>query len=109
MRKQIIIFLTLSVFAFAYNEPFKYDPFARYLPVSKNGTIVSTKATMRVSAVMENKAFINGSWYKKGNKLGSYRIISISPNMVRLRSDEKTLILPVGKKVKKYLKIKDKN
>lgn len=112
MKKQIIIFCIFSVFAFGYNEPFKYDPFTKYVPIinnSNNTSIAPKKNIIKVSAVMANRAFINGNWYKLGKKFGSYKIITITPNMVRLKKKSKTIILPVGKKVKKYLKIKDQN
>lgn len=113
MKKEVIILLMIfNIFAFGYNEPFKYDPFARYTPLitkDSNGTKIASKNVIKVSAVMSNKAFINGNWYKLGKKFGSYKIITIKPNMVRLRKKSKTLVLPVGEHVTKYLKIKDKN
>lgn len=49
-----------------------------------------------VTAVMNNKAFINGEWYKVGDKVNSQEITSIQPNFVTLKEGNRLTMLGVG-------------
>lgn len=110
--KNLILILFMYNFAFSADEPFNYDPFVQYLPKtnfasSADGNITKPKPLTAVSVFL-NKVFINGDWYKRGDKVRGYKVVFISPDYVRLRSKSKTKILPIGGKSLKILKIKDK-
>ena len=49
-----------------------------------------------VTAVMNNKAFINGEWYKIGDKVNGQEITSIQPNFVALKEGNRLTMLGVG-------------
>ena len=49
-----------------------------------------------VTAVMNNKAFINGAWYKVGDKVNAMEITSIQPNFVALKEGNRLTMLGVG-------------
>jgi len=49
-----------------------------------------------VTAVMNNKAFINGEWHKIGEKVNGQEITSIQPNFVALKEGNRLTILGVG-------------
>ncbi len=49
-----------------------------------------------VTAVMNNKAFINGAWYKVGDKVNTQVITSIQPNFVALKEGNRLTMLGVG-------------
>lgn len=49
-----------------------------------------------VTAVMNEKAFINGEWYKVGDKVNAQEITSIQPNFVALKEGNRLTMLGVG-------------
>lgn len=49
-----------------------------------------------VTAVMDNKAFINGEWYKVGDKVNAQEITSIQPNFVAIKEGNRLTMLGVG-------------
>lgn len=49
-----------------------------------------------VTAVMNNRAFINGEWYKVGDKVNAQEITSIQPNFVALKEGNRLTMLGVG-------------
>lgn len=59
-----------------------------------------------VTAVMNNKAFINGEWYKVGDKVNDQEITSIQPNFVALKEGNRLTMLGVGTQ-QKLLRTKD--
>lgn len=48
------------------------------------------------TAVLNNKAFINGKWYKVGDKVNAQEITSIQPNFVALKEGNRLTMLGVG-------------
>jgi hypothetical protein len=49
-----------------------------------------------VTAVMNDKAFINGNWYKVGDTINAQQITSIQPNFVALKEGNRLTMLGVG-------------
>lgn len=49
-----------------------------------------------VTAVMNNKAFINGEWYKVGDKINAQEVTSIQPHFVALKEGNRLTMLGVG-------------
>ncbi len=108
--KKSIIFL-ISSLCFAFNEPYNYDPFGRYeqiLSASEEEALIAKPEEIVVLAILQNRAFINGKWYKKGDHFSQYTLINISQKMVTLSSEDKTLKIKVGGNKKTHLIIKDK-
>lgn len=59
--------------------------------------------TYTLDAILNHAAFINKKWYKKGSKIGNYRVIYIGKRTVTLKSKEKSKTLHLKKK--KYIKL----
>jgi len=72
-----------------------YDPFKRATPLlQKKSKKSSYKALpIELSAIMNNKSFINGRWYEKGDKTPEGRVVKITKDAVYLRQGKKTKIL----------------
>jgi hypothetical protein len=49
-----------------------------------------------VSAVMNNKAFINGAWYRVGDRVNDHEITYIQNNFVGLKSANRLTMIAVG-------------
>ncbi len=58
----------------------------------KNGTIVLKKSGMEfnLTAIMNNKAFINGQWVKVGEKVGGYTLVDIMDDSVYLKDGNRS-------------------
>jgi hypothetical protein len=74
-----------------------YDPFVSVKKI--NGKLHLPKATSkqikkvyRLEVIFQNKAKINGKWYKNNDKIGKYKII-IQKNQVYLKSKNKQFLL----------------
>ncbi len=110
--KKILFLISVSSMLFGFNEPFNYDPFIQNMPLQvKENTLKTTHQNkpkpLTVSSVFENRAFIDGHWYEKGEFVRGYEIIKIKPDYIKLKYDFKTQVLPVGGDRKKILTIKD--
>jgi len=49
-----------------------------------------------VSAVMNNKAFINGSWYRVGDRVNNQEVAYIQNNFVGLKENNRLTMIAVG-------------
>jgi hypothetical protein len=56
-------------------------------------------------AILNHAAFINSKWYKKGDKLGIYKIVYIGKKSVELRSDSGNKTLSIKKRKNKFMKL----
>ncbi len=79
-------------------DPFYYDKEFRTERLKK---IRKRGRYYRLYAVFNDKAKINGKWYKKGSKIGPYRLAKICGNCVKLVSPKRVLTLYIPKKSKK--------
>ena len=62
---------------------------------------------LRLMAIMNNTALINGKWYKLGDHVGRYKIVKISLDEVRLKSATKSVVLTTHtNKLKQAKKLK---
>lgn len=113
MRAFIVIFLFLCLHLHATSEPFNYDPFVEAQALIQKSTPAQKKQVEKkrniisLGAIMSNRAFINGKWYAKGDRFGSYRVDMIRPNMVGLKKNGKLKIISLGSK-KNVLTVKEK-
>lgn len=88
----------------------KYDPFKRAKPLlkrKKSGRSAYKPQPSQLTAVMNDKAFINGNWYTKGESIPEGKLVKINRTSVYLKKGKKIKILPL-KKSKNLLEISQK-
>ncbi len=92
----------------------KYDPFKNGSKIiktkitkQKNREFKKQKFSLVLLAVLNDKAFINSKWYKLNDKMGKYKIIKISKDLVIIKNSKKKIILKINKS-KEILKIRNK-
>jgi hypothetical protein len=89
----------------------QYDPFRRAKPLlvkKLSKRPVYKPAPVTLIAVLNDKAFINGKWYKNGDLLSEGKLIKITDESVYLKKGNKIKILRL-KKEKSLLKISEKD
>ena len=60
----------------------------------KNKTILKPKdETFDLTAIVNNSAYINGKWVKKGENIGSYKLMDIMDDSVYLKDGKKTKLI----------------
>lgn len=64
---------------------------------------VIVEPTYTLSAILNHSVFINKKWYKKGDKIGKYRVIYIGKKSVVIKSKEKKKTLKLKKR--KHIKL----
>ena len=76
------------------------DPFVYYERNASTGAIIAPKTEdeITIAAIMNSKAYIDGSWKKVGDRIGSYVIKSIGVNFVILKNGGKIKKLFIGNK-----------
>lgn len=109
-----IIFIVVSYSLHAQ----MYDPFRKTSkPKLSSGTagllppppmLPATPAVIPtvVSAVMNDKAFINGAWYRVGDKVNNQEITYIQNHFVSLKEGNRLIVLSVGSN-RRVLRTKD--
>lgn len=84
-----------------------YDPFLKTAkPVTSNTSGLLPPPSMiasipkappiSVSAVMNNKAFINGAWYRVGERVNNQEVAYIQNNFVGLKEANRLTMIAVG-------------
>jgi len=58
-----------------------------------------------LKAILNKAAFIDGKWYKKGDKIGSYRVKKVSSDSVVLKGTNGTKKLSLKKRKKNFIKL----
>jgi hypothetical protein len=103
----VFIFVLLAV---SQLQAQMYDPFQKTAVMKKTHAtslllmplpaLLSAQMPMPtptvVTAVMNEKAFINGVWYKVGDKVNDQEITSIQANFVTLKEGNRLTMLGVG-------------
>jgi len=100
------IILCLCFSYLAYGQ--MYDPFRKTAkpntasrsgllppPPMMRGAIPEIPPTV-VSAVMNNKAFINGAWYRVGDRVNNQEVTYIQNNFVGLKEANRLTMIAVG-------------
>ena len=60
----------------------------------QNNTLLQAKEEqLKLTAIMNNSANINGKWYKIGDKIGSYKLKDIMDNAVYLQNNSEQKML----------------
>ncbi|MDD5159311.1 MAG: hypothetical protein PHI47_04620 [Sulfuricurvum sp.] len=99
----ILLCLTLSHLLHAQ----MYDPFRKtskpksavlngLLPPPPMMAAVPTFVPTTVTAVMNNKAFINGAWYRVGDRVNNQEVAYIQNNFVGLKEGNRLSMISVG-------------
>ncbi len=89
----------------------QYDPFKRAAPLLKKKRVtrrVDKPAPLVLSAVLNERAFINGKWYENGDLLPEGKIVKVNSKSVYLKQGKKIKILHLQKK-KTMFSIRDKD
>jgi len=91
----------------------KYDPFfekGKKKQFKKHHLIIHRsrkKIALKLVAILGNRAFINGKWFSKGDKIDGYRIKKVFQDRVMLYKQDKIKVLRFEKN-KNILNVKDK-
>jgi len=89
-------------------------PFILYKPKKKKiekkvekkvEQMVEPEIVYTISAILNHAVFINKKWYKKGDKLGKYKVGNVSKKSVTLLSRYGNKILSLEKKKKIFMKL----
>jgi len=88
-------------------------PFLIRVPKKKESPVKAKKVAqvLRVEevhtlkAILNKAAFIDGKWYKQGDKLGSYKVGHVSSNSVVLKSSSGNKTLSLKKRKKNFIKL----
>ena len=86
-----------------------YDPFRRAEKLMRRKTPPLRRPAAprpKVTAVLNDRAFVAGRWVKPGDRVGLYRVAAVRPDGVLLRRKGRTLFLPLARP-KNLLHIKD--
>ena len=80
----------------------QYDPFKRAKPLikrkSSSKTYTLKAKPLVLLAIMNNRAFISGFWYAKGESLRGYKVKTITQKSVQLKKGSKTKVLYIQKR-----------
>lgn len=52
-----------------------------------NGTVTIKKPTYTLTAILNNKAKLNGQWYKLHSEIGDFKLVSIRSNSVIIKNE----------------------
>jgi hypothetical protein len=75
---------------------------AQKTAVGKDGTKVAVKRGYELQAIVNNRAKINGKWYKVGEQIGDFTFVSIVGSGVFLKNNEFKKRLTLRKKNEKF-------
>ena len=95
--------LESTVNPFILLVPKKEENLTKESVVTPIFTPVIVEPVYILEAVLNNSAFINKKWYKKGQKLDNYRVTYISKKSVTLKNSDGHKILSLKKK--KFIKL----
>ena len=83
-----------------------YNIFIQYQPVNVNFEVKRSNISysLKLYAIFNNKANINGEWKRVGENINGYQIVKITPNYVLLKKDNKLKVLKFSTNIIKVLK-----
>ena len=59
-----------------------------------NKTVVKVKeSSFNLTAIVNNSAFINGKWYKVGDRVGTFKLVDIMDDSVYLKDGKRTKLI----------------
>jgi len=88
-----------------------YDPFSSAKPIlnTKHNTKLKTNIILQpiiLQTILNNRAFVDGKWYNKGDKVRDYKIEMVNSDSVILVKNFKKTIIRI-KKIERILKMKE--
>jgi hypothetical protein len=111
--KTFVKFALLTLLLASFADAQMYDPFFKTRTMKKSHGTSSLLMPLPplldsapmftptiVSAVMNEKAFINGNWYKVGDTVNGQQITSIQPKFVTFKEGNRLTMLGVGNQQK---------
>ena len=102
MKKTLALFACAAVSFASQSLPIvKYDPFYKAQKILQSKTKTSHTAAKRkksppklhLTAILNDKAYINGNFYKVGDTVASFEVVKISSDSVHLKKGSKITIL----------------
>ncbi|NPA11540.1 MAG: hypothetical protein GXO62_04785 [Epsilonproteobacteria bacterium] len=85
-------------------EVLKYNIFENPKPVSLKAPVIALKPLKKeeefnvdIAAIFNDRVFINGKWYKTGEKIGGYKIVKINTESVVFTNGAKTYTISIKK------------
>ena len=86
-----------------------YDPFKRAKPLlakkEKKTEMIKPKP-IKVETILNERAWINGKWLKKGALVNGYKITAINKNAIVLRHNKKEIFIPLSQG-RNFLRVKE--
>jgi len=73
--------------------------------VKVNGVVKKVEVVYTLKAILNKAAFIDGKWYKQGDKFGSYKVGHVSSDSVLLKSSNGNKKLSLKKRKKNFIKL----
>jgi hypothetical protein len=86
---------------FAIVEKVIKQEIIKEIKIEKPKEIIPTES-YTISAVLNHAAFINKKWYRVGDTIGSYRVISVGKSSANLKRGKKIKKLIIERKKKKF-------
>ncbi len=111
MKKSFLIPLVCSVSFASQSLPMvHYDPFYKSQKILKVRKLKANYPNrfrkLHLTAIYNDKAYIDGKFYRVGQRVGEYELVRITQNGVVLKKNTQRLILRLAKP-KNFVKIKD--
>ena len=69
----------------------------------KKAKIIKKEVVYNLTAVLNHAAFIDGKWYKVGDKIGQFILVSINDDSVDIKSKNKQKKLSIKKEKRKFI------
>ena len=69
---------------------------------------VEKEKPIEVSAIMNKKAFINGKWYKEGDRIYGFKVVFVGKRGVVLKGDDSIKTLFIAQKNNKILQVSER-
>ena len=85
----------------AYKKEFVKEP----VKVKKVAKVARVEKVYNLKAILNQAVFIDGKWYKEGDKLGRYKVGHISSDSVVLKSANSNKKLSLKEKKKSFIKL----
>jgi len=88
---------------FAIREIVKEKVVVKKEKPKKAKIVVKKEVVHTLSAILNHAAFIDGKWYKIGDKIGAFTLISINYDSVDLKSKKEQKKLSIKKEKRKFI------
>ncbi len=102
MKAFVVFLMVLPLFGGALDLPVNYDPFykaSKIIKTAKKRKVLQRIPVqrLRLYAIFNDKAYINGRFYAIGDRIGEYKLVSIKKDYVLLSKKGTIKMLPLLK------------